>query len=84
MKQCMDSPNLHRRLAKIIGQIQAIDRMIDEDIPCEDILSQINAAKSALNKSRAGCAGRAYQTLRPATASNTGMQTQRLKNSPKR
>lgn len=50
MKQCMDSPNLHRRLAKIIGQIQAIDRMIDEDIPCEDILSQINAAKSALNK----------------------------------
>ena len=49
MKQCMDSPNLHRRLAKIIGQIQAIDRMIDEDIPCEDILSQINAAKSALH-----------------------------------
>jgi len=50
MKQCMDSENLHRRLAKIIGQIQAIDRMIDEDIPCEDILSQISAAKSALNK----------------------------------
>lgn len=24
--------------------------MIDEDIPCEDILSQINAAKSALHK----------------------------------
>ena len=24
--------------------------MIDEDIPCEDILSQISAAKSALNK----------------------------------
>ncbi|WP_455053455.1 metal-sensing transcriptional repressor [Mogibacterium sp.] len=50
MKQCMDSANLHRRLAKIIGQIQAIDRMIEEDVPCEDILSQINAAKSALNK----------------------------------
>lgn len=50
MKQCMDSENLHRRLAKIMGQIRAIDRMIDEDIPCEDILSQISAAKSALNK----------------------------------
>lgn len=50
MKQCMDSDNLHRRLKKIIGQVQAIDRMIDEDIPCEDILSQINAAKSALHK----------------------------------
>ena len=50
MKQCMDAQNLHRRLKKIIGQVQAVDRMIDEDIPCEDILSQINAAKSALNK----------------------------------
>ena len=50
MKQCMDSDNLHRRLKKIIGQVQAIDRMIDEDVPCEDILSQINAAKSALHK----------------------------------
>ena len=26
MKQCMDSENLHRRLKKIIGQVQAIDR----------------------------------------------------------
>ena len=37
-------------MAKIIGQIQAIDRMIDKDVPCEDILTQISAAKSALNK----------------------------------
>ena len=50
MKKCMDSDNLHRRLAKIMGQIKAIDRMIDEDVPCEDVLSQISAAKSALNK----------------------------------
>ena len=50
MKQCMDSDNLHRRLKKIIGQVQAIDRMVDEDVPCEDILMQINAAKSALHR----------------------------------
>ena len=50
MKQCMEAANLHRRLKKIIGQVQAIDRMVDEDVPCEDILSQINAAKSALNR----------------------------------
>ncbi len=50
MKQCMDSENLHRRLKKIVGQVQAIDRMVDEDIPCEDVLAQINAAKSALPK----------------------------------
>lgn len=46
----MDEENLHRRLKKIVGQVQAIDRMIDEDIPCEDILTQVNAAKSALHK----------------------------------
>lgn len=45
----MDAENLHRRLKKIIGQVQAIERMIDEDVPCEEVLSQINAAKSALN-----------------------------------
>lgn len=50
MKQCMDTENLHRRMAKIVGQLKAIDRMVEEDVPCEDILSQINAAKSALNK----------------------------------
>ena len=50
MKQCMDSSNLHRRLKKIIGQLQAIDKMVDEDVPCEDVLVQINAAKSALHK----------------------------------
>ena len=27
MKQCMDADNLPRRLKKIIGQVQAIDRM---------------------------------------------------------
>lgn len=46
----MDSENLHRRLKKIIGQLNAIDRMIDEDVPCENILMQINASKSALHK----------------------------------
>ena len=50
MKKCMDADNLHRRLAKIMGQIKAIDRMVDDDVPCEDVLSQISAAKSALNK----------------------------------
>lgn len=46
----MDADNLHRRLKKIIGQLNAIDRMVDEDIPCEEMLMQINAAKSALHK----------------------------------
>lgn len=46
MKQCMDAENLHRRLKKIIGQVQAIDR--DDrtrTMPCEDILSAIKRRK---------------------------------------
>ncbi len=50
MRQCMDADNLHRRMKKIIGQLQAIDRMIDEDVPCEDVLMQMNAAKSAIHR----------------------------------
>ena len=46
----MDLDNLHRRINKIIGQLNAIDRMIEEDIPCENILMQVNASKSALHK----------------------------------
>ncbi len=50
MRQCMDVTNLHRRINRLMGQIKAIDKMIEEDIPCEDILIQVNAAKSALHK----------------------------------
>ena len=50
MKQCMDAENPHRRLKKIAGQVNAIDKMVDEDVPCEDVLIQINAVKSALHK----------------------------------
>lgn len=50
MSKCIDNDALHKRLRRIIGQVQAIDRMIDEDVPCEDVLSQINAAKSALHR----------------------------------
>ena len=50
MRQCMDMDNLHNRLKRVDGQIKAIDRMIEQDVPCEDILIQINAAKTALHK----------------------------------
>ena len=49
MRQCMDMDNLHNRLKRVDGQIKAIDR-IEQDVPCEDIIIQINAAKTALHK----------------------------------
>ena len=50
MRQCMDMDNLHKRLKRVDGQIKAIDHMIEQDVPCEDIIIQINAAKTALHK----------------------------------
>lgn len=50
MRQCMDMDNLHNRLKRVDGQIKAIDRMIEQDVPCEGIIIQINAAKTALHK----------------------------------
>lgn len=50
MKQCIDQSKVNARLKKIEGQIKAISGMIDKDIPCEDILIQINAIKSAVHK----------------------------------
>ena len=38
MKQCMDSENLHRRLKKIIGQVQAIDHVFAGVIALSDAL----------------------------------------------
>jgi DNA-binding FrmR family transcriptional regulator len=46
----MDADTLHVRLNKIMGQLKAIDKMVEEDVPCEDMLIQIHAAKSAMHK----------------------------------
>lgn len=50
MRQCIDLPSVHVRMRKIEGQLKAISEMMEKDVPCEDILIQINAAKSALHK----------------------------------
>ncbi len=36
VRQCMDSADVHSRLKKTMGQVQAADRMIDEDMPYGD------------------------------------------------
>jgi CsoR family transcriptional regulator, copper-sensing transcriptional repressor len=50
MRKCMDVPKIQARIKKIEGQLRAISEMVDKDIPCEDILIQINASKSAMHK----------------------------------
>lgn len=40
--------DLRKRLARIEGQIRGLQRMIDEDAYCIDVLTQISSASSAL------------------------------------
>ena len=43
-----DKPALVRRLHRIEGQVRGIERMLDEDRYCIDILTQIAAVNTAL------------------------------------
>lgn len=50
MSNCYDIREVSSRMAKIAGHMQAVKRMVDEERACEDILLQISAVKSALEK----------------------------------
>ena len=41
---------LRKRLARIEGQVRGVQRMVDEDRYCIDVLQQISAIQAALNK----------------------------------
>jgi DNA-binding FrmR family transcriptional regulator len=38
------------RLRRIEGQIRGLQRMIEEDVPCADVLTQVAAATAAMKK----------------------------------
>ena len=42
--------DLINRIKTIKGNLSGVEKMIDEDKPCEDILFQISAVKSSMNK----------------------------------
>ncbi len=41
---------LNQRLARIEGQVRGIQRMVDDDRYCIDVLTQISAIQAALDK----------------------------------
>jgi CsoR family transcriptional regulator, copper-sensing transcriptional repressor len=43
-----DTRALHNRLARIEGQVRGLQRMVDEDAYCIDVLTQVSAATRAL------------------------------------
>lgn len=42
--------DLKARLRRVEGQVRGVQRMVDEDVYCIDILTQIAAAESAMKK----------------------------------
>ena len=43
-----DKDEIQRRLRRIEGQVRGLQRMVDEDTYCIDVLTQISAATKAL------------------------------------
>jgi DNA-binding FrmR family transcriptional regulator len=48
MEHGYDKEALKRRLHRIEGQVRGIERMVDEDRYCIDVLTQISAVNTAL------------------------------------
>jgi DNA-binding FrmR family transcriptional regulator len=45
-----DKRKIKARLGRIEGQVRGVSRMVDEDKYCIDVLTQVNAAKAALDR----------------------------------
>jgi len=43
-----DKEEVRRRLRRIAGQVRGLERMVDEDRYCIDVLTQVSAVKAAL------------------------------------
>lgn len=50
LSQASDKEALMKRLKRIEGQVKGIQKMLDEERYCVDILVQISAIRSAINK----------------------------------
>ena len=75
----MDMPeevveDVRRRLHRAAGQVQAIERMLDEGRECRDVVTQISAATKALEQAgfKLVAAGLTYCVQNPEEASADG------------
>ncbi len=66
--------DLRRRLRRIGGQVQGIERMLDEGRECRDVVTQISAANRALEQTgfRLVSAGLTYCLSNPEAATAEG------------
>jgi DNA-binding FrmR family transcriptional regulator len=63
-----------KRLRRAVGQVQAVERMLEEGRDCRDVLVQLLAATKALERARLrlGAAGLAWCAQHPERAAEEG------------
>jgi DNA-binding FrmR family transcriptional regulator len=68
------SQDVRLRLRRVAGQVQGIERMLDEGRDCKDIVTQISAATKALEQAgfRVVAAGLTYCVENPEEAEADG------------
>jgi DNA-binding FrmR family transcriptional regulator len=66
--------DVRRRLHRAAGQVQAIERMLDEGRECRDVVTQISAATKALEQAgfKLVAAGLTYCVQNPEEAAADG------------
>ncbi len=66
--------DVRRRLHRVAGQVEAIERMLDEHRECRDVVTQISAATKALEQVgfRVVAAGLTYCVQNPEDAAAEG------------
>lgn len=72
--------DVHKRLARLEGQIRGLQRMLDEGKDCREIVTQLAAAKAALDRVgyRLVAAGLRYCAADPERAEAEGMTPDEL------
>jgi DNA-binding FrmR family transcriptional regulator len=66
--------DVRRRLHRVAGQVNAVERMLDEGRECRDVVTQISAATKALEQAgfRLVAAGLTYCVQNPEDAEADG------------
>lgn len=49
-KRELEKKSIQTRLRRIEGQVKGIDRMLEKDTCCKDVLIQVAAVRAAINK----------------------------------
>jgi DNA-binding FrmR family transcriptional regulator len=57
-----DKEVVHKRLRKVAGQVAGIERMVEQDRYCIDVVMQLSAARAALAKVSEVVLGRHFET----------------------